>query len=127
MSGADAEAEVFVGALGKPLDYSGWLHRVWQPACIAAGLDGLRFHDLRHANATGMVAAGVDIKTAQARLGHSDPRLTLAVYAQVTSAADRAAADELGALFMASPADEMCHESAMGRPMAVARRPKKGA
>lgn len=82
LSGADAEAEVFVGALGKPLDYSGWLHRVWQPACTAAGLEGLRFHDLRHANATGMVAAGVDIKTAQVRLGHSDPRLTLAVYAQ---------------------------------------------
>ena len=29
-----------------------------------------------------MVADRIDLKTAQARLGHSDPRLTLAVYAQ---------------------------------------------
>jgi hypothetical protein len=46
---------------------------------------------------------GVDIKTAQSRLGHSDPRLTLAVYAQATTEADRAAADRLGARFMSSP------------------------
>lgn len=64
-----------------------------------------------------MVAAGIDVKTAQTRLGHSDPRLTLAVYAQATNAADRAAADRLGALFMADGTSdgtsEMCHESAM--------------
>lgn len=100
VSGAEADAFVFVGPLGAPLHYSTWLHRMWKPACSKAGLDGLRFHDLRHANATGMVAAGIDVKTAQARLGHSDPRLTLAVYAQVTNAADRAAADQLGDLFM---------------------------
>ncbi len=36
------------------------------------------------AHATGMVLEHVDLKTAQTRLGHSDPRLTLAVYAQTT-------------------------------------------
>lgn len=51
----------------------------WEPAVKDAGLDGLSFHDLRRTNATAMVAEGVDVKTAQARLGHSDPRLTLAV------------------------------------------------
>jgi integrase len=56
------------------------------------GLDGLGFHDLRRLNATVLVAEGVDVKTAQSRLGHSDPRLTLAVYAQATDDADRAAA-----------------------------------
>ena len=57
---------------------------------------GLGFHDLRRLNATGLVMAGVDVKTVQARLGHSDPRLALAVYAQATTEADRAAADLLG-------------------------------
>ncbi len=47
-----------------------------------------------------MVADGVDVKTAQARLGHSDPGLTLALYAQATSEGDRAAAEHLGARFM---------------------------
>ena len=43
---------------------------------------------------------GVDLKTAQTRLGHSDPRLTLAVYAQASTDADRAAAVLLGERFM---------------------------
>ena len=37
----------------------------------------------------------VGVKRAQAPLGHSDPRLILAIYAQATSEADRAAADLL--------------------------------
>ena len=41
--------------------------------------DGAGFHDPRRANATNLVLANVDPKTAQTRLGHSDPRLTLAV------------------------------------------------
>ena len=43
------------------------------------------------------------MKTAQTRLGHSDPRLTLAVYAQALSDSDRRAADRLGHRFMAPP------------------------
>jgi hypothetical protein len=46
----------------------------------------------------------IDLKTAQSRLGHSDPRLTLAVYAQATTEADRAAADALGRRFFGEPA-----------------------
>ncbi len=126
LTGADADEIVFVGSRGKPLDYSSWLHRCWQPACRAAGLEGLRFHDLRHANATGMVAAGVDVKTAQARLGHSDPRLTLAIYAHATTDADRAAADRLGTLFMAHEPERMCHESAMGQAEAPRGPRRKG-
>lgn len=47
-----------------------------------------------------MVVEGVDVKTAQARLGHSDPRLTLAIYAQATTEGDRSAADKLEARLM---------------------------
>ena len=82
LTGAHVDAYVFTAPEGGPLDYSHFRDRVWVPACNATGLTGLRFHDLRHANATGLVADGVDVKTAQTRLGHSDPRLTLAIYAQ---------------------------------------------
>jgi hypothetical protein len=40
---------------------------------------------------TAVAIDDVDLRTAQTRLGHSDPRLTLAVYAQASTAADRAA------------------------------------
>jgi site-specific recombinase XerD len=40
----------------------------------AARCEGLGFHDLRGANAIELLAAGVDVKTAQVRLGHSAAR-----------------------------------------------------
>jgi Phage integrase family len=54
------------------------------------------FHDLRRANATGLVSSGVDIRTAQSRLGHADVRMTLEIYARATNEADRAAAEAIG-------------------------------
>lgn len=102
---AGSAAWVFPSTTGGPLHYANWYHRVWAPAVAAAGLEGLTFHDLRRANATGLVAAGVDVKTAQTRLGHSSSRLTLDLYAQSVAARDRDAADALGETFMpgASP------------------------
>jgi integrase len=96
LTGADTNVFVFTSPDGRPLDYSHWRRRVWLPACKRAGLDGLTFHDLRRAAATALVLEGVDLKTAQTRLGHSDPRLTLGLYAQASSDADRAAADRVG-------------------------------
>lgn len=101
LTGAHPDALVFTMPAGGPLLYQNWRVRHWLPACRAAGLEGLGFHDLRRLNATGLVTEGVDVKTVQARLGHSDPRLTLAVYAQATTEADRAAALVLGDRFMA--------------------------
>jgi len=70
------------------------------PACESVGLRGVGFHDLRRAAATALVAGGVDVKTAQGRLGHSDSRITLELYAQVTTEADRAAAEVVGERFL---------------------------
>ena len=103
VTASDQDAYVFVGQQGGPLEYSGFRQRVWEPACRRIGLADLGFHDLRRANATVLVGSGVDVKTAQARLGHSDPRMTLAIYAQATTEADRAAAKRLGALLMSMP------------------------
>lgn len=100
LTGADTDALVFAAPNGGWLDYNHFRARIWDPATVTANLDGLEFHDLRRANATGMVLEHVDLKTAQTRLGHSDPRLTLAVYAQATTAADQAAAEALGTRFL---------------------------
>src|SRR5947208_8234315 len=103
LTGADADELVFTAPQGGPLDYAHFRRRIWGPATAAANLDGLAFHDLRRANATALVLDGVDLKTALTRLGHSGPRLTLAVYAQGTTAADAAAATALGNRFLNVP------------------------
>jgi integrase len=43
-----ADDLVFVGPQGGTLRLAGFRHRIWRPATRAAGLDGLRIHDLRH-------------------------------------------------------------------------------
>ncbi len=96
LTGADKDAPVFASRDGEPLDYSNWRVRVWLPARKAAGLSQLTFHDLKHTAATLLVEEGVDIKTAQTRLGHADPSTTLRIYAQATAQADREAAERVG-------------------------------
>lgn len=43
----------------------------------------IRFHDLRHTNATLLLEQGVNFKVIQARLGHSDINTTLNIYSHV--------------------------------------------
>jgi len=119
----DVDSLLFANRAGGPLSYSHYRRRIWKPAVKAAGLDELGFHDLRRAAATALVTEMVDIKTAQVRLGHSDPRLTLAIYAQATTEADQIAASRLGAKFLGakpqqveqpplnSPPSEIAHET----------------
>ena len=95
----ESDELVFTDEEGNPLRYSNWRRRVWLPAAAAAGCAGAGFHDLRRLNATTLVVEGIDVKTAQTRLGHADPRTTLAVYASAPASIDRAAADVIGERF----------------------------
>jgi hypothetical protein len=76
----------------------------------------LRFHDLRSMAATALVAAGVDVKTAQTRLGHSSPSLTLGIYARATAAGDRAAAEAVGQYLRGKPGAKPSAKSPSLRP-----------
>jgi integrase len=62
------------------------------------GLHSVRLHDLRHFTATRLIAAGIDARTVAGRLGHSDPSVTLRIYAHALAERDREAADIMGEL-----------------------------
>lgn len=116
VTATDPEAFVFVSPDGARLHYSNWRQRVWLPAREAAGLSNLNFHDLKHTAGTALLEEGVNIKTAQERLGHANPRTTLAVYAQATKEADREAAKRLGERFRPRDGRGMVHPTAAPRP-----------
>ena len=62
------------------------------------GLRDIRFHDLRHTNASMMIASGIDIKVAQQRLGHADVTTTLNIYSHALKHANEAAAQTIDSL-----------------------------
>jgi integrase len=64
-------------------------------------LDGVRFHDLRHASATEQIGRGVPVTTVSARLGHATSRTTLDRYAHALPAGDVAGAEVMGGLLPA--------------------------
>lgn len=68
------------------------------------GYEGLTFHDLRRAHATYLIAANVDLKTVQSRLGHQSLQLTIDTYASAIAARDRIAADAVEEIFFSNRA-----------------------
>ena len=59
----------------------------------------IRLHDLRHTNASHMIASGIDLETAAKRLGHSKPSFTLDVYGHALEENDERASEVLGKMF----------------------------
>jgi integrase len=75
-------------------DRIGWW---WTRTRRLAGIDiKWRLHDLRHWTATAGISKGHDIRTVAGRLGHSNPAMTMRVYAHVVEGADAALAESLG-------------------------------
>jgi integrase len=56
------------------------LDKAWRDARTRCGLRSVRFHDLRHAAASMMIAAGCSIMHVQRQLGHARPSMTLDTY-----------------------------------------------
>ena len=82
LAGQSIEPDGFVFALsnGGPLRTANFRTRVWRPATRAAGLDGLRIHDLRHTAVALWIAAGAGPKEVATRAGHTSVSFTLDRY-----------------------------------------------
>ena len=61
-------------------------------------LPELHFHDQRHTFATLALQNVVDIKTVSGMLGHYSAGFTLDIYAHVTTAAQKEAANTMGSI-----------------------------
>ena len=68
-------------------------HNFWKPACLAAGIvPPVRIHDLRHSNASWLLAGGQDIEEVRERLGHVSIVTTQKYVHTLPDANDRAIA-----------------------------------
>jgi integrase len=73
---------VFVSPEGKPLD-PGMLSHDFARIAKQAGLNGVRFHDLRHTFASLMFLRGAKPKVISEALGHSSVAFTMDVYSHI--------------------------------------------
>ena len=78
----------------------------WARICKAAGITGLRIHDLRHSYASTLAGAGFSLPTIGALLGHSMPSTT-ARYAHLMDDPLRQATERAGAIISGQPSGEI--------------------
>lgn len=74
----------------------------WRRFLQRSNLPYIRFHDLRHSNATVLIAAGVNPKVVQQWLGHSDISITLNTYTHVLPSMEQEAVDALDRVIFAT-------------------------
>ncbi|MDQ3662848.1 MAG: site-specific integrase [Actinomycetota bacterium] len=84
---------------GDVLRRSSFRSSHWLPATRKAGLEGVRFHDLRHSAVALAIAQGAHPKEIQARLGHSSITTTLNVYAHLFPSLDEQLANRMDDAF----------------------------
>lgn len=80
---------------GEQISMNSFEHWWRQIGAPKIGNPSLRFHELRHTHATLLISSGVDVKTVQTRLGHSDAEITLNVYAHAIPKNDAKAGSEI--------------------------------
>lgn len=100
---------LFATADGRPFHQDDAGH-LWERARHRAGVSGVRFHDLRHFYASGLIHSGCDVVTVQRALGHSSASITLNTYAHLWPTAEdrtRAAAAGLLATALADVEDSV--------------------
>ena len=80
---SEPDALLVTASSGGHMHRGTFARQVWRPAVKSAGLDPLRFHDLRHSYVSLLIAAGANVKAVATWAGHSSPVVTLSRYSHV--------------------------------------------
>jgi integrase len=92
-AGKRGEDLLFATSTGSPISRNTFRTRVWLPAIERSGLrQRVRFHDLRGAHASWLLAGGADLKAVMDRLGHKQIQTTQQYLGRLPDADDRALA-----------------------------------
>jgi len=89
---------LFTTRCGTPLDAGKITQRRLQPLLKKLGIQRAGLHAFRHTCASLLVSQGISPRIAQQQLGHSDPRITLAVYSHVIGDSHREAVEKLASV-----------------------------
>jgi integrase len=88
---------LFVNREGRPFSANKLREKQLHPLLIKLGIPLGGFHSLRHGAASSLLADGATPGVVQKQLRHSDPRITLGVYAHVVGNQQRDAVENRSA------------------------------
>lgn len=91
---------VFCTSIGTSLNPDRDIRLPLKKLLQEAGLPDIRFHDLRHSQATLLLGMGVHPKIVQEILGHSNVNITMTVYSHVLPSMQKGAMDMLNSAFL---------------------------
>ncbi|TAL38059.1 MAG: hypothetical protein EPN97_04290, partial [Alphaproteobacteria bacterium] len=97
-----ADAPVFAGRTGKPVDAHNIFNRVLRPVGKALGMPWLGWHSFRRTHSTLAAQLGMALKDQMAGMGHSDVRMTLH-YQQADVERRRETLERMGTLLGGTP------------------------
>jgi integrase len=80
VAGKAPDEFVFAAPKGGVLHLRNFRRNTFDPAVLAAGLDGTTPHGLRHTAASLAIASGANVKVIQTMLGHKSATMTLDLY-----------------------------------------------
>ena len=106
---AQSSGLAFPGPKGAALRRSNF-RRVWSKATTRAGLEGLRFHELRHTAVALAVAQGAHPLAIKERLGHSSITVTMDTYGRLFPRLEEAIARGLDQVFREAAAGPLRDE-----------------
>jgi integrase len=81
------------------------LSSTWAKTVAVLKLPKVTFHALRHTHVSQLIAAGLDVVSVSRRVGHSNPTVTLGLYAHLFGNTDERAAAAVEAALAGALAD----------------------
>lgn len=119
------DEHVFTMPDGSELRQRKFWKQVWLRSTAAAGLEGLRIHDMRHTHAAWLISDGVPLTGVQRRLGHSSIAVTSDMYGHLLAVVDEnitaAASRSLGKVDFAGLVGESVGETSTEQRVATGK------
>jgi integrase len=91
----NSQGLLFANRRGRPFSANKLREKKLRPLLSSLGIPLAGFHAFRHGVATALIDRGASITTVGAQLRHSDPRITLGLYAHVVPQSQRDAVEGL--------------------------------
>jgi integrase len=93
-AGPAPDALLFTSPRGQVLRHSNFRRAIWTEALATTGLNGVHFHDLRHAGNHLVAEAGANLRELMERMGHASSRAAL-IYLHSTDDRQRTLAEAI--------------------------------